>query len=1162
MLEKIVTKSGVVLLVEKRIKADGVEVSLRMEKGEKCLLHWGLQHRRAAPWQMPPRSIWPAGSRAFDHGAVQTPFLGRNGHSQIIIKLHRSVDFPFIDFALVFPDTDHWDNNDGRNYQIKIPRPENPRASVTAELKKEMQSEKICHEHVYRLDKDSELAVCVSQVGDRYHVRLITDVPGPLILHWGLAKQARYEWALPPVSMQPAGTTVLQDKAAETPFVDKGAYRKLHLTMDEQEAPVGLAFVLKQVPTGHWFKDHSRDFFIPVIVRPEHVASLGDPRLVPLAEEIIERETGRHSWTLMHRFNLCYDLLDRVGNNRDGLALIFVWLRFSAIRQLDWQRNYNTQPRELSHALDRLTLKLADLYASEPRGSEFIRLILTTMGRGGEGQRVRDEVLNIMHRHHIKEVSGHFMEEWHQKLHNNTTPDDVIICEAYLRFLGSNGDPRLFYETLEAAGVTKERLEGYERPILSQPDFIPHLKEALIGEFEHFLRILKGVHAATDLGTAMEAARHLFDPELAGLMDFLWAHRDDGGTPLTTLVQKVTEARRVLTTQMKEGREGERERLFLDLALEDFLRVIVERHLHLNLTGDDLALLITMVLENLLMTKEDEELSLCLRHWDGLQGKPRFGKEWSLEAKAVLDRLGRALGAMIDGYDQALQPKAEFLGQGFRADPWTVTLFSEEVVRGRPVFALSALLRQMDPILRKRAHLGDWQVASPGRAAGRVHVVAALKSIQGKLFSHPTVVVAEEIAGQEEIPEGVNAIITPDATDIVSHVAIRARNARVLLATCYDPKIIARLQSLNGRWLRVMTNAAGEVTFEEGPEETDRVPPPIVRVPATLLRPDFTAYAISPHRFTKKNVGGKSNNLRHLEGKLPPWIHLPSSVALPFGVFEKVLAQESNKETAQHYQALCRQMDEAGVEERARALSRLGETVLALKAPDDLVSSLAQVMEEVGLAWPTDWKRAWRCIKGVWGSKWNERAFLSRRTRGIRHEDLFMAVLIQEVVKAEYSFVIHTVNPFTGNRDEIYTEVVPGLGETLVGNYPGKALSFTCGKGGNTSQLLAFPSKSIALSGKGLIFRSDSSGEDLAGYAGAGLYDSIMLEPPQKVRVDYSRDVLVQDIDFRKAFLTTVAMIATTVEEVFGSPQDIEGAYCRGEYYVVQTRPQVGIEGE
>ena len=86
MLEKIVTKSGVVLLVEKRIKADGVELSLRMEKGEKCLLHWGLRQDLHAPWHMPPESMWPRGSQAFDQTAVQTPFLGQDGHSQILSR--------------------------------------------------------------------------------------------------------------------------------------------------------------------------------------------------------------------------------------------------------------------------------------------------------------------------------------------------------------------------------------------------------------------------------------------------------------------------------------------------------------------------------------------------------------------------------------------------------------------------------------------------------------------------------------------------------------------------------------------------------------------------------------------------------------------------------------------------------------------------------------------------------------------------------------------------------------------------------------------------------------------------------------------------------------------------------------------------------------------
>jgi alpha-glucan,water dikinase len=200
------------------------------------------------------------------------------------------------------------------------------------------------------------------------------------------------------------------------------------------------------------------------------------------------------------------------------------------------------------------------------------------------------------------------------------------------------------------------------------------------------------------------------------------------------------------------------------------------------------------------------------------------------------------------------------------------------------------------------------------------------------------------------------------------------------------------------------------------------------------------------------------------------------------------------------------------------------------------------------------------CIKRVWSSKWNDRAFLSREANGIPHDALFMSVLIQKVVEADYSFVIHTVNPFTYAKDEVYAEVVLGLGEALAANYPGRALSFTCSKGTEELRLLSFPSKSTGLYGGGLIFRSDSNGEDLAGYAGAGLYDSFVLPPARKVSLDYTRDPLIWDEAFRKKLLTGVADVGTAVESVMRSPQDIEGAYSDGQYCVVQTRPQVGIE--
>ena len=67
-------------------------------------------------------------------------------------------------------------------------------------------------------------------------------------------------------------------------------------------------------------------------------------------------------------------------------------------------------------------------------------------------QAVRDEILNIMHRNHIGEKRGTWMEDWHQKLHNNTTPDDVAICEAFIAFLKSNGDNGAYWSVLSDAG--------------------------------------------------------------------------------------------------------------------------------------------------------------------------------------------------------------------------------------------------------------------------------------------------------------------------------------------------------------------------------------------------------------------------------------------------------------------------------------------------------------------------------------------------------------------------------------------------------------------------------------------------------------------------------------------------------------------------------------
>jgi alpha-glucan,water dikinase len=120
-------------------------------------------------------------------------------------------------------------------------------------------------------------------------------------------------------------------------------------------------------------------------------------------------------------------------------------------------------------------------------------------------------------------------------------------------------------------------------------------------------------------------------------------------------------------------------------------------------------------------------------------------------------------------------------------------------------------------------------------------------------------------------------------------------------------------------------------------------------------------------------------------------------------------------------------------------------------------------------------------------------------------------------------------------------------------------LSFTCKQGGDNPLLCSLLSKSVSLLRSRLIFRSDSNKEILADFSGSGLYDSIMLQQPQKVFLDFSETPLFIDDNFRAHLLDDIAAMGAYAEDLLGVFPDIEGAYCRGKYPMAQTRSQVGL---
>jgi len=145
-------------------------------------------------------------------------------------------------------------------------------------------------------------------------------------------------------------------------------------------------------------------------------------------------------------------------------------------------------------------------------------------------------------------------------------------------------------------------------------------------------------------------------------------------------------------------------------------------------------------------------------------------------------------------------------------------------------------------------------------------------------------------------------------------------------------------------------------------------------------------------------------------------------------------------------------------------------------------------------------------LESCWRSRFAERALAYQVRQRVPVGDVSMAVLVQEMVAADTSGVVFTADPLTGMADRCVVEWVRGLGEMLV---QGTVRPERIVVAKTTRTVLASPASEAARA------------EHLAS------------EP--------NLDRLIH--------------IAGQVEQLFGSPQDIEWAQKDGEVFLLQSRP-------
>eukprot|EP00425_Heterocapsa_triquetra_P045917 CAMPEP_0195086646 /NCGR_PEP_ID=MMETSP0448-20130528/26720_1 /TAXON_ID=66468 /ORGANISM="Heterocapsa triquestra, Strain CCMP 448" /LENGTH=1227 /DNA_ID=CAMNT_0040120147 /DNA_START=81 /DNA_END=3764 /DNA_ORIENTATION=- len=995
-------------------------------------------------------------------------------------------------------------------------------------------------------------------------------------LHFGCQAEAGSEWECPEEPIP--GTVAFGDgKATRAQFA--GQVRTT-LQFKSKMCPGAIAFVLYVQGAGweQWLKgSNGADFGIGL--KAGGGATKSSEPGAEVAKNFVDAETKYSHWSQFQRLNMVKDVLGRA---TPLLEIEAAWLatdlRLAQQKALEWYRNRGYQPKDMAHTQEALggIMATAVESATNPTIRALLRLCVAACPRGSSsgGDAIRHGILNIMRNHGIKEghrpgIECKFIEQWHQKLHTNSAPDDIAICEGYLAFLGSGNPDDLFRVVWENAQLTREDLEkmatcGFQdhtksgaRGLNVNPKHLPQLYNDMQG----YLGLLKQVHGGTDLFSLCEACKGQYPDHGSECAAFEIFHGRDN--PMT--MGRIVDLRRSLGAAL-----WKRDILMLDVAMESQLRMLAERQKFGEMGRDDLCGVLGVLLRDLTLSRRDPSLQQGMDYYFRMTegdcgGHQRWSTEWCKHMLAACDRLSIVCAGVADVVSELLQQCADKLKVGgerqgavFTPSPKMLATFGEETARSLSERLVAQCLKALQPQLRRGAGMGPWELVSAGGAlvAGTIDV---MKALPGELApgKAPCIAVTETLTGWEDIPAGIVAVLLPaaHAVDVLSHVAIRARNQQVLLASCDDDALLAQLHGLAGQRMKLTVGPSGDVTWSkaaagegvsdaaaaQAPKQLKVVPPP---APPALILP------MSNFAANRKSLGGKSFHLSELNPKAGDY-KVPVSCTVPFGMFDKVLADPINEDFRERLEELIEEADWAAVR---RAV------VDELIIPDDLEDAITTSLTVAGT--PLDEEKEWqRALKGVWASKWTDRAVSSRRQMGVPDSALSLAVLVQPLAFARYAFVIHTRSPLANaKKEDALVEVVVGLGESLVSNSPGRALSASVSPSGMEVHTLPSKPEGVFAPEAGThIFRSDSNGEDLEGFAGAGLYDSITVVECPKRAVNYADEPLLFDAAFREKLVKGLFELGRLVEANFkGQPQDIEGAVLAdGSLIVLQSRPQV-----
>ncbi|GLJ26894.1 hypothetical protein SUGI_0526130 [Cryptomeria japonica] len=585
-----------------------------------------------------------------------------------------------------------------------------------------------------------------------------------------------------------------------------------------------------------------------------------------------------------------------------------------------------------------------------------------------------------------------------------------------------------------------------------------------------------------------------------------------------------------------------------------------------------------------------------LQTWQKMGISETEGKEdgitiWALRLKATLDRARRLAEAYSDSLLQLFPERVQKLGNSFGVPENTVRTYTEAEIRASVVFQVSKLCSLLLKAVRSLSGGHGWDTLVPGKAIGTL--VEVERIVPGSLpgaHAGPVILLVKKADGDEEVKaagENIVGVVLLHEMPHLSHLGVRARQENVVFVTCEDEEKIVELHKLTRKSVKLEASAEAvnvlassssdrqkevvtvgdkftELHSTKSPKTRSFFQNQVVASPGGVML-DLSKADID-RAGAKAASCGKLATLADLSRKvysdqgIPASFCVPEGRVIPFGAMESSL--EASK-SLEKFQLLLEKVQNAKVEggELDHLCSELQALVAAQKPPKSIIENIAKCfpsdarlivrssanvedlagMSGAGLYDSIPNVRASNpevfasAVARVWASLYTRRAVLSRRIAGVPQRQASMAVLVQEMLSPQLSFVLHTVSPIDRDDKVVQAEIAAGLGETLASGTRGTPWRLAANKFDGKVKTLAFANFS----------------EELVVIAGGPADGKVM-----GLTVDYTKKPLSVDPIFRHQFGQRLATTGFFLEQKFGCPQDVEGCLVGNDIYIVQTRPQ------